>query len=111
MLDKPVTVMDATELKIERGTCLVYWESLYCLFPGTGYRVEVKNGSRRGDKPVRTYSVHLGGWNALSGPAKDDLSGKREARVCLDGRSILRARIMVNREMASLCASSVKQAR
>jgi hypothetical protein len=91
MLDKPVTVMDATELKIERGDCLVYSKPLYCMFPGNGYRIEVQNGTRRGGTPVRSYSVSLGGsWDVLSGPQRDDPAGKKEASVYLDGRSFLR---------------------
>jgi hypothetical protein len=90
MLDKSVTVMKETELKIECGGCLVYWQPLYCIYPGNGYRLEVKNGSLLGNKPARSYSVNLGGSKVLSGPGKDDPEGKREAKVFLDGRTVLR---------------------
>jgi hypothetical protein len=44
-------VMEETELKVERGSCFVYWRPVFCTFPGTGYRLEVKNGTRPGAPP------------------------------------------------------------
>jgi hypothetical protein len=51
MLEESVVVMEETELKVERGSCFVYWRPVFCTFPGTGYRLEVKNGTRPGAPP------------------------------------------------------------
>ncbi len=36
-----------TALAFPRGSCFVYWRPIFCTYPGTGYRLEVKNGTRR----------------------------------------------------------------
>lgn len=90
MLDVPVTVMKETELKIERGNCLVYWKPLYCIYPGSGYRLEAVNGTRRGKNPVKQFTVNLDGNNALDWFASRDNSPRSESSVCMMGRSVLR---------------------
>jgi hypothetical protein len=93
MLEESVMVMEKTELKIERGECLVYWKPVYCSYPGSGYRLEVLNGTKRGDKPVRSYSVSLDGMDALVGPTKRDPAANWQGTVHLEGRSILRVKL------------------
>lgn len=93
MLEEPLTVMEATELKIERGTCLVYWKPVYCIYPGSGYRIEVLNGTKRRNNPVRSYSVNLDGLDVQAGSKPQDPAANWEVGIHLEGRSILRVKL------------------
>ncbi|MBN2601340.1 MAG: hypothetical protein JXR87_05060, partial [Candidatus Marinimicrobia bacterium] len=66
MLKESVVVMEETELKIERGSCFVYWRPVFCTYPGNGYRLEVKNGTRKGKRKVHSYSIFFDGMDALA---------------------------------------------
>lgn len=90
MLKESVVVMEETELKIERGSCFVYWRPVFCTYPGTGYRLEVKNGTRKGKNKVRSYAIFFDDRDALAGPGKRDPGADWEGQIHLEARSILR---------------------
>ncbi len=93
MLEESVTVMEKTELKIERGECLVYWKPVYCSFSGSGYRLEVLNGTKQGNMPVRSYSVNIDGQDVMAWPGKRDPGANWEGAIHLEERSILRVKL------------------
>ncbi|MCX6556628.1 MAG: hypothetical protein NTW95_04230 [Candidatus Aminicenantes bacterium] len=93
MLEEPLTVMEKTELKIERGECLVYWKPVYCIFPGSGYQLEVLNGTKKGNTKVRSYSVNLDGLDVQAGSKPQDPAANWQGAIHLEGRSILRVKL------------------
>jgi hypothetical protein len=90
MLKESVVVMEETELKIERGSCFVYWRPVFCTYPGTGYRLEVKNGGRKGKNKVRSYAIFFDDRDALASLVKRDPGADWEGQIHLEARSVLR---------------------
>jgi len=90
MLEKAVTVLERTEFRIERGNCLVIWKPIYCLFPGTGYRLDAVGGSKDGAHVPQRYTITLNGGVELSWPSYGVKGPAREKDVCLVGRNFLR---------------------
>ncbi len=90
MLEESVVVMEETELKIERGSCFVYWRPVFCTYSGSGYRLEVKNGGRKGKNKVRSYSIFFDDRDALAGRVKRDPVADWEGQISLNPWNVLR---------------------
>jgi len=90
MLEESVVVMEETELKIERGSCFVYWRPVFCTYSGSGYRLEVKNGGRKGKNKVRSYSIFFDDRDALVGQGKRDPVADWEGQISLNPWNVLR---------------------
>jgi len=71
-------------------SCFVYWRPVFCTFPGTGYRLEVKNGGRKGKNKVRSYAIFFDDRDALAGLVKRDPGADWEGQIHLNARSVLR---------------------
>lgn len=89
-LEESVVVMEETELKIERGSCFVYWRPVFCTYPGTGYRLEVKNGGRKGKNKVSSYVIFFDDRDALTGPVKRGPVADWEGPISLNPWNVMR---------------------